>query len=513
MSITSPRTYKALAMAFLFCLSVFLIACGGDAGTSSDDGDAETSAAHTHDDGSTCYKCDTTKREAGRLWCAEHERYEDRCWICQPQIEDASRPYCKEHHLYEDECHICNPALLKDDAGASAAPSSSGAGALFCKEHNVPEAECGICQPQLAGALKAGQSLSIRMPSARSAELAGLTLEHPVLGDATETLNLLGEVRYNENRRAKVTPLASGVLSDIRVDVGETVEAGQVLAVVNSSAAAQAKSSYLSALAELEVSTTAYEREQQLAKENIAARRDLQEAAAAHRLAELASRQAHQQLLNLGFSEGDVAGIEKSQSASSDLPIRAPFAGTVVDRKATLGEAVDSDALFEIADLTTMWIELAVPEDQVYRLAKGCSIIAHARSTPQRQIKGTVTWISPQIDERSRMVRARATVSNPTADLRHGSFVEVSALLGDKVESLQVPSESVHELDGAMYVFVREQPDLFAIRRVEIGPRLASGNTAVFAGIAEADSVVTGGSFTMRTEFLKSRLGAGCVDD
>ncbi|MBX2853188.1 MAG: efflux RND transporter periplasmic adaptor subunit [Phycisphaeraceae bacterium] len=514
MSITNPRTSKALLMALLLCLTTFLAACGSDSDKTGDvdDGDAETPVAHTHDDGSTCFKCDATKREAGRLWCAEHERYEDRCWICQPQLEDASRPYCKEHHLYEDECHLCNPALLKDDAGASAAPQPEGP-ALFCKEHGVPEAECGICQPQLASSLKAGESLSIRMPSARSAELAGLTLEQPVRGEATETLQLLGEVRYNENKRAKVTPLASGVLSGVKVDVGEIVEAGQVLAVVKSSSAAQAKSSYLSALAELEVRTTAYEREQRLAKEKIAALRDLQEAEAAHRLAELALRQASQQLLNLGFSENDIAGIKKSQTASSDLPVRAPFAGTVVDRQAVLGEAVGSEALFEIADLSTMWIELAVPEEHVSLLTKGCKIIANAKSTPNRRIEGTVTWISPQIDERTRMVRARATVSNTAGDLRAGSFVEVSALLGDPLESLQVPSESIHELDGAMYVFVRQEPDLFAVRRVEVGPKTKSGNTAVLAGLSATDSVVTVGSFTMRTEFLKSRLGAGCVDD
>lgn len=513
MSIATHHKFRFLALTGLLCLTVLLAGCGGGDSGSTDEGDGATPVAHSHAGSETCFICDPAKREAGRLWCSEHARYENRCWECQPQLEDATRLYCEEHHLYEDECHLCNPALLGDDTGASAAPSPAGAEALFCNEHNVPEAECGICQPQLAGSLEAGQSLSIRMPSARSAELAGLTLEHPVLGDATETLNLLGEVRYNENRRAKVTPLASGVLTEIRVDVGESVEAGQVLAVLNSSAAAQAKSSYLSALAELEVRTTAYEREQRLAEENIAARRDLQEAAAAHRLAELSSRQARQQLLNLGFLEREIAGIKESQSASSDLPVRAPFAGMVVDRKATLGEAVDSGALFEIADLSTMWIVLSVPEDQVFRLTEGCSIIAHARSTPQRQIEGTLTWISPQIDERTRMVQARANVSNATGDLRHGMFVEVSALLGDTVESLQVPSDSVHELEGSMYVFVREQPDLFAIRRVEIGQRLASGNTAVLAGITDADYVVTNGSFTMRTEFLKSRLGAGCVDD
>ena len=291
------------------------------------------------------------------------------------------------------------------------------------------------------------------------------------------------------------------------------LKAGQVLAVVNSVGVAKAKSEHLSALAQLDVKTATYEREQRLADENIAARRDLQEAEAAHRLAVLSARQTRQQLLNLGFSESDVTALEKTQSASSDLFVRAPFAGTVVERNAVLGEAVDSEALFEIADLSTMWIELAVPEAQVFRLRQGGMIVAHIQALPQLRIEGRIIWISPRIDETTRMVRARATVPNVQGVLRHGIFTKVDAILGDPNESLVVPRESVHEIDGAAFVFVREQADLFAARRVKVGPPAAPGTVAVLAGLAEAETVVTRGSFTMKTEFLKSRLGAGCVDD
>lgn len=474
---------------------------------------AESDAGmHGHGADETCFICDPSKRETGRLWCAEHNRYEDRCWICQPQLEDASRAFCEEHGLYEDECHLCNPAL-RGDASAPT-PGTEGAPALFCSEHGVPELECGICQPQLAGSLGVGDSLLVRMPSARSAEMAGLTLERPGRGDAAATLRLLGEVRYNGNRRAKVTPLAPGVLADIRVDVGDAVEAGQILAVVNSFGVAQAKAEYLSALAELDVKTMTYEREQRLVDENIAARRDFQEAEGARRLAELAVRRTHQQLLNLGFNESEVAGLAESQSSSSDLYVRAPFDGTVVERAAVLGEAIESGgSLFEIADLSTMWIELAVPAEQAVHIQPSGTIVARVRALPQLSIEGQITWVSPQIDERTRMVRARATVPNDRGVLRHGMFTEVTAALGDVSDSLLVPSESVHNIDGSSFVFVREEADLFAVRRVDLGPPGAAGLVAILAGLTETDAVVTRGSFTMKIEFLKSRLGAGCVDD
>jgi cobalt-zinc-cadmium efflux system membrane fusion protein len=503
--------FRGLAATGLIAALTFLTACGGEEPGASER--AATPIAHTHAAGETCYICDPTKRDTGRLWCTEHGRYEDRCWLCQPQLEDPDRPYCEEHFLYEDECHLCNPALREGAATPSNETGASAAPALFCNEHGVPELECGICQPQLAGTLAPGESLSIRMPSARSAELAGLTVERPGRGTATASLQLLGEVRYNENRRASVTPLAAGVLTDIRVDVGESVEAGQVLAVVNSAAVAQAKSAYLSALAQLDVRASAHEREQRLAEENIAARRDVQEAQGAHRLAVLAVSQTRQQLLNLGFTEQDVETIEDTQSANSDLLIRAPFAGTVIERSAALGEAVDSEALFAIADLSTMWIELAVPEDQAIHLVKGGAVSAHVRARPGQPIDGEITWISPQIDEQTRMVRGRAVVPNTDGILRHGMFTEVTAIVGNPTESLQVPTESVHQLDGATFLFVRNEPDLYALRRVEVGPRSASGAASILAGLDPNESVVIGGSFTMRTEFLKSRLGAGCVDD
>ncbi|MEZ6163727.1 MAG: efflux RND transporter periplasmic adaptor subunit [Phycisphaerales bacterium] len=473
--------------------------------------DESSGGLHKHSADEACFICDPAKRDEGRLWCSEHARYEDRCWICQPQLEDADRAYCEEHFLYEDECHLCNPALLGD---ASATPSRDGAPSLFCHEHGVDEIECGICQPQLAGTLEAGESLLVRMPSARSAELAGLTLEQPNRGDASASISLLGEVRYNGNRLAKLTPLAPGVITDIRVDVGDQVEEGQILAVINSVAVAQAKSAYLSKIAEVEARTTVFEREQKLVNENIAARRDFQDAQAALKLAELEVRRTHQQLINLGFTESEVADIAAEQSSSSDLYVRAPFAGSVVERTAVLGEAADSEgSLFEIADLSTMWIELAVPEEQAFQIERGGEIVASVRALPELEIPGQITWISPRIDERTRMVRARATVQNDRGILRHGMFTEVSAMIGGTSNSLLVPGEAVHEIDGTSFVFVRQEPDLFAVRRVDVGPRTASGTIAILAGLTETESVVTGGSFTMKTEFLKSRLGAGCVDD
>ena len=96
------------------------------------------STAHSHDSPEeTCFICDPSKRDKGRLWCKGHGRYEDRCWLCHPELEDKDRLFCAEHALYEDECFLCHPELRSGDESVRSKPSTeaggeNGAAALFC---------------------------------------------------------------------------------------------------------------------------------------------------------------------------------------------------------------------------------------------------------------------------------------------------------------------------------------------------------------------------------------------
>ena len=121
-----------------------------------------------------CFICDASLRDLGRLWCREHDRYEDRCWSCHPELQDQERLYCEEHGLYEDECFICHPEL-QESRKIEPTGSITESEELFCGEHGVPELECGICQPTLADDLLPGQGLKIRFLSREAAAKAGVT--------------------------------------------------------------------------------------------------------------------------------------------------------------------------------------------------------------------------------------------------------------------------------------------------------------------------------------------------
>jgi cobalt-zinc-cadmium efflux system membrane fusion protein len=470
--------------------------------------------AHKHTNGESCFIEDPSKREPGRLWCKEHGRYEDRCWECQPQLRDPNRPYCEEHGLYEDECFLCDPSRAKGGPTAaetrSAKPQATNS-ELFCNEHQVPEHECGICQPELAGTLPIGESLSVRLATERSAELAGITTGRPLQGEAASTIQLLGEVRFDGNRLARITPLASGVLTKINADVGQVVEANAVLAVVNAPEVAEAKADYLSARTDLQKWQTASKRQRQLFEDRIGSQRAMEEADASSKQAQVASRLARQRLLNLGFSSSALA---KLRDSSSGLNLRAPFKGSVVSRTAVLGEAVDtSKALFEIADLSQMWVELSVPVEQAGSIREGTAITVSVRSLEGPPIEGHITWVSPLTDERTRMVSARGLLPNENQVLRHGMFANVSAEVTTHDQAVRLPASAVHQIDNLPFVFVQIEKDLFAARRVKVGKRLPTDEFLVLAGIETHDEIVMTGGFSIKSALLAERLGAGCTDD
>jgi len=469
-----------------------------------------------------CFSCDPALREPGRLWCGEHDRYEDRCFICHPEIREADRLWCEEHSLYEDECFFCHPELRDargDSEGegaaghATAGVGSSSSSDLECPEHGVLEAECGICHPDLIAALQPGQGLKIRLESSDSAAKAGVRTSTPAPGGSLAGIVVLTRVSYDQNRLARITPLVAGVVLRVLADVGDVVSKGQALVEIASPEIAKAKSDYLSALANEASKQVAYEREEGLAEKNMTSQQAYEEALAEREVAASATRTALQQLLYYGLTEEQIRDIAETRSSSSRLSILAPFSGTLVDRDAVVGQAAEvGDVLFTLVDLSSMWLELSIPEDRLSSLEVGDSVEATFDALPGTVAHGRLIWLASGVDERTRMVRARAIVPDPDPSLRDGLFGETRILPQRDAEGLRVPTNAVHRFDGAPFVFVRLEPDLYEIRRVDLGGT-GGESVEILEGVRLQEEVVVNHSFTLRSEFLKSRLGAGCVDE
>lgn len=460
-----------------------------------------------------CFICDSSKRDAGRLWCQEHDRYEDRCFICHPEIKDPKRLYCTEHGVYEDECYLCHPELKGDKTGAAAplAPVD----VLMCKEHGVAERECAICQPGLAPGLKPGESLKIRVASAESMERVGVEVSNPQTTTSRPAVEAYATVDYNQNYVAKITPLVEGIVHDIAVVPGQKVVPGDILGTVNSPEFAEMKSRFLAAASAKKLAGLQVRRERKLADKQISAAADLETAEAAAEVAAVDLAAARQRLLNLGLSESEIELLASDGRPTSLLTLKAPFAGTIVDRDVAVGERIEpGEAIFVLADLTTMWLELSIPARNAVGLSPGMEVSATFSDIPDTVITGELVWVASAVDEKSRRIQARVLVTAPPAALRKGLYGEARIQLGEASSSLAVPIGAIQTIDGVPFVFVRTEPSLYAATRVELTPGAASGQlAAIRSGLTPGDKIVSQGSYILRSEFLKSLLGAGCVDD
>ena len=460
-----------------------------------------------------CFICDATLRDKGRLWCEEHARYEDRCWECHPELQDKSRLYCKEHFLYEDECVLCHPELRKSAAGDPKPAGTPPAPAdLFCEEHGVPELECGICHPELIEQQQPGQGLKVRLPSTNSAARAGVAVATPGVDRMQQGVECFAELTFNQNRLAQINPLVGGVVQSVEVDLGGRVQKGALLARITSAEIGEAQSAYLQALAEHGLREKALDRERKLHDQRISSDRDLQEAEAADQAAMAVVQQARQRLLVLGFDQQRIQGLTERDGAPGVLDIRAPFAGEIIERTAVQGAMVEmGKPLFTLADTRVLWAMVNIPETQLGRVRVGQHVELTVESMPGRTFAGTLTWLSSGVDERTRMARGRAEVANSEGLLKAQMFARARILTTSSTGAVLVPESALQNVAGKVVVFVKSEEDVFDARVVQIGAR-HSGQVHVVAGLRPTDEVVVAGAFALKSQFLISRLGAGCVD-
>lgn len=409
--------------------------------------------------------------------------------------------FCAEHGVPEAMCTKCNPELI---AGFKAKGD-------WCDEHGFPESVCPICNP-VPGAPKVVVVESDGAPADRtrlclktpeSAALAGVETSPALARADGASIAVPMELAFDATRRAVVNARAPGVVRALQADVGMRVEKGAKLAVVDSAVVGADRARIQGVHARVKAAETNYKRETELrgkgvssAKEALAMQQELEEARA-----EEASLAA------------SIRAVGQSAGGNGGYAVTAPLAGWVIRRATTIGEMVDSDeTLFEIVDTSSMWAELAVPEDQLDQVAIGQAVIVTVDGLKGRQFEGTISYVSPEVDPRTRTVQARAALKNPEGRLRANMFGEARIVLGTRGEAVTVPADAVQRVKDVFFVYVQTKDDEFEVRRVALGAR-EHAVTELTAGVVAGEKVVVRGGFALKAETLKDSMGDGCVDD
>ncbi|MES2412953.1 MAG: efflux RND transporter periplasmic adaptor subunit [Pseudomonadota bacterium] len=336
--------------------------------------------------------------------------------------------------------------------------------------------------------------------TAEEQERAGIKLEEVSSRTFEDSVSVTATIRPNQDRIAKISPRVEGRIVGVSANLGDTVRAGQALAVMDSLAIGEAQSTLLRAQSSERVAQADFKRAESLSAEEIIPQKELLRARGELERASAESRAARDRLRLLGGS------ASASGQAQSTFALTAPFAGTVIQKKATLGElGTPSDAIFTIADLSRVWIEANLTDQLVSKVRTGAAAIVTVGAYPGERFTGRVAYIANVLDKDSRTIAARIEVPNKDGRLKPEMFASASIATGGQVEAISVPDTAIVLLQGQPTVFVNEQGS-FESRAVETGEKLA-GRTVVTSGLKAKDQVVTAGAYALKARLLKSQIG------
>jgi cobalt-zinc-cadmium efflux system membrane fusion protein len=352
--------------------------------------------------------------------------------------------------------------------------------------------------PGAASAGATAAALETITLSAAQIKAAGVVLATAAPAPISTILTLPGEIRFNDDRTAHVVPKLAGVVVAVHAQLGQTVQRGQLLAVLASSALSEQRSELLTAQKRLALASTTLERERQLWQDKISAEQDYLHARQAAAEAELALQNARQKLSVLGA--GTVPGSQLNQ-----LELRAPFAGVVMEKHLALGEAIKEDAnVFTISDLATVWADFAVPPQDLNRVRVGDAVTVRATAFAA-QAGGTISYVGALLGEQTRTANARVALANPGGAWRPGLFVNVEVQAGRSEAAVTVAADAVQTVDGQPAVFVRTASG-FQVQPLVLG-RSDGQRTEILQGLPAGAQYAAANSYVLKAELGKDGAG------
>lgn len=345
--------------------------------------------------------------------------------------------------------------------------------------------------------------------SAQEAQRAGIRLEAASAQPVADGVTVTATIHANQDRLAHVAPRVEGRVISVQVRLGDTVKAGQLLAMLDSMAVGEAAAAWALARAEHRVAKADFDRAEGLNADEIIPQKDYLRARSDFEKASAALQAGEDRLKLLGAWP-----VRGSAVAMSSFPVAAPFKGTIIEKKAIAGElASPADVLFTVADLSRLWIEADLTESSLPRVRVGARAAVAVQAYPGERFLGQVTYVSPVLDTDKRTVPARIEVDNADGRLKPGMFASATidaqpASAGSRRDALTVPGEAVVLLHGLPAVFVFDETHgSYEPRPIQPGGQLG-GRTIVSSGLQAGEQVVAAGAYALKARLLKSQISA-----
>ena len=311
-----------------------------------------------------------------------------------------------------------------------------------------------------------------------------------------DRIKLTGTVEFNADRMAKLLPPVPGHVQNLAINVGDIVRKDDVLFVLNSRDVAAATTDHLASHKDLELAQKTFAMTRDLFEHQAASRIALEQATSELAKAKARVAQTEEGLLVLGL---DPHPEYDATTTQSQIPIRTPIDGTVIERSITNGQFVgpENSSLVTIADLSSVWVQGDLFERDLRHIAIGQYADVTTAAYPSDRFGAHVSRVGSVVDTQTRTAKVRFLVANPDGRLKPGMFASIALHLPDSGSSLTVPTRAVFVENGRTFAYVRVGPQEFVRREIET-VRSDRDRLRVTHGIAPGEHVVSDGVLLLR---------------
>ena len=327
----------------------------------------------------------------------------------------------------------------------------------------------------------------------------------------------IGQIAYNEDTSTAVLTPFPGRVTRLIAKIGDTVNRGDPLFEIDSPEVVQPQNDFIAAFSamnkarsQLDLARIVEKRLKDLYEGKAAALKEYQQAQGQlvgaqndMRSAEMSLEAARARLRIVGFTDAEVAALKDKGTVRRATPIPAPIDGTVIARKVGPGQYVRNDtgeALYVIADLSTMWLKAQVPEKEISSIRVGQDVEVKVSALPDRVLRARVTAINAATDATTRRVIVRSEIPNPEGALKSEMFASFKIATGDDEPSPSVPVQAVIREGDHAVVWVEEEPMLFRRRKVTLGIE-QEGRMQIREGLKAGELVAGRGAIFVDNEW------------
>lgn len=322
-------------------------------------------------------------------------------------------------------------------------------------------------------------------------------------GELEQTLALPAEVVLNADKVAHIVPRVGGIVRRVDKNLGDEVQAGEVMAILESRELAEAKAAYLAAQQRLALAEANLKSAAELHTKKIMPDLEFLGIQKAKAEAEIESKSADNKLHALGISEQQLQDMPNHASSLAMYELRAPFAGTVVEKHCSLGEVLSGEIdAFVLADLSTVWVKITVYTQDMGRVRIGQAVQIRADAVGTTA-NGSVCYLAPVANEATRTLYARVDLPNPERQWRPGTFVTASVVLDRQAVPVAVPIDALQRVKSDSVVFVAEGEG-FEPRVVTVG-RMNGTHAEITDGLKPGERYVAKGAVMLKAELGKSQ--------